>query len=106
MFSENSSLELTRNLYKCILEEHLFHSFVNEGLETVEFDEARSNMIYLIQEYVMHETAGIDEVEEGEEDEQINYLIKRNLLIFHLYFFKKYVNAIIIKNLRFSISYC
>jgi tubulin beta len=44
------------------------HWYVNEGLETVEFDEARSNMTDLIQEYEMYETAGVDEVNEGEED--------------------------------------
>jgi tubulin beta len=42
---------------------------VNEGLETVEFDEARSNMTDLIQEYEMYETAGVEEVGENEEDE-------------------------------------
>jgi tubulin beta len=45
------------------------HWYVNEGLETVEFDEARSNMTDLIQEYEMYETAGVEEVGEGEEDE-------------------------------------
>jgi tubulin beta len=44
------------------------HWYVNEGLETVEFDEARSNMTDLIQEYEMYETAGVDEVGEGEEE--------------------------------------
>ena len=43
---------------------------MNEGLETVEFDEARSNMTDLIQEYEMYETAGVDEAAEGEEDEK------------------------------------
>ena len=46
------------------------HWYVNEGLETVEFDEARSNMTDLIQEYEMYETAGVDEVGEGEEDDE------------------------------------
>jgi tubulin beta len=45
------------------------HSYVNEGLETVEFDEARSNMTDLIQEYEMYETATVDEVGENEEEE-------------------------------------
>jgi tubulin beta len=45
------------------------HWYVNEGLETVEFDEARSNMTDLIQEYEMYETATVDEAAEGEEDE-------------------------------------
>jgi tubulin beta len=45
------------------------HWYVNEGLETVEFDEARSNMTDLIQEYEMYETATVDEANEGEEDE-------------------------------------
>jgi tubulin beta len=44
------------------------HWYVNEGLETVEFDEARSNMTDLIQEYEMYETAGVEEVGEGEEE--------------------------------------
>jgi tubulin beta len=39
--------------------------YVNEGLETVEFGEPRSNMTDHIQEY---ETAGVDEVGENEED--------------------------------------
>jgi tubulin beta len=43
--------------------------YVNEGLETVEFDEARSNMTDLIQEDEMYETAGVDEVGEEEGDE-------------------------------------
>jgi tubulin beta len=46
------------------------HWYVNEGLETVEFDEARSNMTDLIQEYEMYETAGVDEQGENEEDEE------------------------------------
>ena len=45
----------------------LIHWCVNEGLETVEFDEPRSNMTDLIQEY---ETAGVEEVGEGEEDDE------------------------------------
>jgi tubulin beta len=45
------------------------HWYVNEGLETVEFDEARSNMTDLIQEYEMYETAGVTDEKEGEEDE-------------------------------------
>jgi tubulin beta len=44
------------------------HWYVNEGLETVEFDEARSNMTDLIQEYEMYETAGVEEAGEAEED--------------------------------------
>ena len=44
------------------------HWYVNEGLGTVEFDEARSNMAGLIQGYEMYETAGIEEVGEGEQD--------------------------------------
>jgi tubulin beta len=39
----------------------------NEGLETVEFDEARSNMTDLIQEYEMYETATVDVANENEE---------------------------------------
>ena len=46
------------------------HWYVNEGLETVEFDEARSNMTDLIEEY---ETAGVEEVGEGEEDDDAAY---------------------------------
>ena len=46
------------------------HWGVNEGLETVEFDEARSNMTDLIQEHEMYETAGVEEVGEGEEDDE------------------------------------
>jgi tubulin beta len=45
------------------------HWYVNEGLETVEFDEARSWMMDLIQEYEIIETAGVEEVGENEEDE-------------------------------------
>jgi tubulin beta len=45
------------------------HWYVNEGLETVEFDEVSSNMTDLIQKYEMYETAGVDEVGEGDEDE-------------------------------------
>jgi tubulin beta len=45
------------------------HWYVNEGLETVEFDEARSNMTDLIQEYEMHETAGEEDTNENEEEE-------------------------------------
>jgi len=45
------------------------HWYVNEGLETVEFDEARSNMTDLIQEYEMYETAGVEETGENEEEE-------------------------------------
>jgi tubulin beta len=45
------------------------HWYVNEGLETVEFDEARSNTTDLIQEYEMYESATVDEVGENEEDE-------------------------------------
>lgn len=45
------------------------HWYVNEGLETVEFDEARSNMTDLIQEYEMYETAGVDEKDEDEMEE-------------------------------------
>ena len=46
------------------------HWYVNEGLETVEFDEACSNMTDLIQEHEMSGTAGVDEVGENEEDEE------------------------------------
>ena len=46
------------------------HWCVNESLETVAFDEARSNMTDLIQEYEMYETAGVEEVGEGEEDDE------------------------------------
>ena len=46
------------------------HWYVNEGLETVEFDEARSDVTDLIQEYEMYETAGVEEVGEGEEDDE------------------------------------
>ena len=46
------------------------HWFVNEELKAVEFDEARSNMTDLIQEYEMYETAGVDEVQENEEDDE------------------------------------
>jgi tubulin beta len=45
------------------------HWYVNEGLETVEFDESRSNMTDLIQEYEMYESAGVDEVGANEEDD-------------------------------------
>jgi tubulin beta len=41
--------------------------YVNESLETVEFDEAHSNMTDPIQEYEMYESAGVDEA--GEEDD-------------------------------------
>ena len=44
------------------------HWFVNEGLDAVEFDEARSNMADLIQEYEMYETPGIEQ-QESEENE-------------------------------------
>jgi tubulin beta len=44
------------------------HWYVNEGLETVEFDEARSNMTDLIQEYEMYETAGVGEWSDNEDD--------------------------------------
>ena len=46
------------------------HWCVNEGLETAEFDEAHSNMTDLSQEYEMYETAGVEEVGEGEEDDE------------------------------------
>jgi tubulin beta len=46
------------------------HWYVNEGLETVEFDETRSNMTDLTQEYVMYETAGVEDTNENEEDEE------------------------------------
>ena len=46
------------------------HWFVNEELKAVEVDEARSNMTDLIQEYEMYETAGVDEVQENEEDDE------------------------------------
>jgi tubulin beta len=45
------------------------HWYVNEILETVEFDEARSNMTDLIQEYEMYETAGVGNAWHGEGDE-------------------------------------
>ena len=48
----------------------LIHCYVNEGLEAAEFDEAHSNMTDLIQEYEMYETAGVEEVGEGEEDDE------------------------------------
>nr|AGM32401.1 beta tubulin-3 [Coptotermes formosanus] len=48
------------------------HWYVNEGLETVEFDEARSNMTDLIAEYEMYENAGVDEKGEGEEEGEGN----------------------------------
>ena len=48
----------------------LIHRYVNEGLETAEFGEARSNMTDLIQGYEMYETAGAEEVGEGEEDDE------------------------------------
>jgi tubulin beta len=44
------------------------HRYVNEGLETVEFDEARSNMTDLVEEYEMDETAGVEEAGEAEDD--------------------------------------
>lgn len=44
------------------------HWYVNEGVETVEFDEARSNLIDLIQELEMYEQAGNDEPYENEEE--------------------------------------
>jgi tubulin beta len=37
------------------------HWYRNEGLETVELDEARSNVTDLIQEYEMYEVTGLDE---------------------------------------------
>ena len=43
------------------------HWYVNEGLETVEFDEARSNMTDLIQEYEMYENAKVDDDDAEEE---------------------------------------
>ena len=48
------------------------HWYVNEGLETVEFDEARSNMTDLIQEYEMYETAGVEDNGENEEEDAEN----------------------------------
>jgi tubulin beta len=45
------------------------HWYVNEALETIELDEARSNITDLIQEYEMYETAGVVDVGQGEEDE-------------------------------------
>jgi tubulin beta len=42
--------------------------YVNEGLETVGFDEGRSNMTDLIQEDEMYETDGVEETGEGEEE--------------------------------------
>jgi tubulin beta len=46
------------------------HWHVNGAFETVkfEFDEARSNMTDLTQEYQMYETAGVDKAGENEED--------------------------------------
>jgi tubulin beta len=44
------------------------HWHVNEGLETVEFDEARSNVADLIQDYEMYETSGVEEAGEAEEN--------------------------------------
>jgi tubulin beta len=43
--------------------------YVREGIECVEFDEARSNMSDLVQEYEMYEMAGIESSSEGEEEE-------------------------------------
>jgi hypothetical protein len=45
------------------------HWYVNEGLETVEFDKAWSNMTHLIQEDEMYETVGVDEIRGDEEEE-------------------------------------
>ena len=45
------------------------HWYVNEGLETVEFDEASSNMLDLIQEYEMYETAKAEDDDENAEEE-------------------------------------
>jgi tubulin beta len=49
------------------------HWYENEGLETVEFDEARSNFTDLIQEYEMYETGGMewddDDLDESDHDE-------------------------------------
>jgi tubulin beta len=42
------------------------HWYVNEGLETVEFDEARSNFTDLIQEYEMYETVGVEEWDDSD----------------------------------------
>jgi tubulin beta len=43
------------------------HWYVNEALETVEFDDARSNVTDLIQEYEMDESATAEETGEDEE---------------------------------------
>jgi hypothetical protein len=49
---------------------HAFiHWHVNESLETVEFDEAHSNMTDLIQDYEMLDSASVDEAGAGEEDD-------------------------------------
>jgi tubulin beta len=46
----------------------LFNCYLNKGLKTVEFDEARSNMTGLIQEDEMYEPTRVDECGEGKED--------------------------------------
>jgi tubulin beta len=45
-----------------------FHWYINERFETVELDEARSNMADLIQEYEMYEAAPATESDENEEE--------------------------------------
>jgi tubulin beta len=45
------------------------HWYVNEGLETVEFDEARANLTDLIQEYEMYEVVGIEEWDDSDYEE-------------------------------------
>jgi tubulin beta len=44
------------------------HWYGGEGMENVEFDEARSNMVDLIHEYAMFETGGAVKTREREAD--------------------------------------
>jgi tubulin beta len=55
--------------YQLYARRSFVHWYVNEGLDPVEFDEARSHVMDLIQEYEMFETAGIEEVGEGDDEE-------------------------------------
>jgi tubulin beta len=45
------------------------HWYIGEGMETVEFDECRSNLMDLMREFEIYEMGGLDDSEDGEYDE-------------------------------------
>jgi tubulin beta len=60
--------EIDRKFGRMYARRSFVHWYVSEGLETAEFDEARSNMRDLIQECDMYETAGISWYSDSEEE--------------------------------------